>query len=129
MGDLVRVDAKQLRKQLRSLDRSLLKDMKQANKDAAEVVARQAKIEVPRRTGRLGKAIGVLASQTKGQVRVGSASVPYAGPIHFGNPRKKGRLGVIRPNPFVYAALDKRRAAVLEVYRGRVQQTVDKIGG
>lgn len=134
MGDLVRVDAKQLRKQLRSLDRSLLKDMRQANKDAAEVVARQAKIEVPRRTGRLAKSIGVLASQTKGQVRVGSASVPYAGPVHFGwpsrpNKAKGWRGGPIRPNPFIYAALDKRRAAVLEVYRGRVQQTVDKIGG
>ena len=129
----IEVDAKALRKSLRKADRTLLKEMRQANKDAAEVVARQAKIEVPRRSGRLAKSIGTLATQSRGQVRVGSASVPYAGPVHFGwpsrpNKAKGWRGGPIRPNPFIYTALDKRRGAVLEVYRGRVEQTISKAG-
>jgi len=56
-----------------------------------------------------------------GVVRMGRKAVPYAGPVHFGWPNRpnaaKGwRGGPIRPNPFLYEAMDKRVGEVMAIY-------------
>jgi hypothetical protein len=42
---------------------------------------------------------------------VGKGSVQYAGPIHFGWPAR-----FIKPQPFIYDAVDKRRKEIAERY-------------
>lgn len=62
-----------------------------ANKAAADIVVRRALPNVPvGRTGKLRGSVRALGSQTKGNVRAGSAAVPYAAVIHWG--RKEGNV-------------------------------------
>ena len=104
---------KALQKEIRKTeDVEMKKRLRLANKEAAQVVADQAKVEVPRRSGRLARSIGTQASQTSAFVKAGTAArVPYAGPIHFGWPKRN-----IRPQPFLYEALDKRIGEVRRAY-------------
>jgi hypothetical protein len=95
-----------------------VEDMKAAHKSAADLVAATARPLIPTRTGRLKGTLRTGASQRGGRVAAGKKAVPYAGPIHFGWPNRpnsaKGwRGGPIRPNPFIYDALDRRRAEVV----------------
>lgn len=91
--------------------------VKKVHLESAQVVSRRAEHLVPRRTGRLAGTIRATGTQRGGYVRAGRKSVPYAGPIHFGWPNrpnnaKEWRGGPIRPNPFLYAALESRRMDV-----------------
>ena len=112
---------KELQKEIRKTeDVELKKRLRLANKEAAQVVADQAKVEVPRRSGRLARSIGTQASQTSAFVKAGTAArVPYAGPIHFGWPKRN-----IRPQPFLYEALDKRIGEVRKAY----EKNLEKLG-
>ena len=106
-----------------------MKELKDAHKQAAAVVVRDAVLLVPKRSGALAKTIRAAGLQSSAEVRAGRASVPYAGPIHFGwpnrpNKAKKWRGGPIRPNPFLYKAVDRRRNDVLKVYERRVNEAI-----
>lgn len=96
-------------------------DMKETHKKAAAIVIDGAKRFVPVRTGRLAASIRDGSTQRMGRVRVGSASVPYAGPIHFGWPSR-----AIKPQPFIYDALDGRRDEVVRVYVRRIDSLTVK---
>jgi len=106
-----------------------MKELKDAHKQAAAVVVKDAVLLVPKRSGALSKSIRAAGLQSSAEVRAGRASVPYAGPIHFGwpnrpNKAKKWRGGPIRPNPFLYKAVDRRRNDVLKVYERRVNEAI-----
>lgn len=129
MAEAIRVDGlKELQAKLRAVDRALPRQLRAANKEAAQVVADRAKVLVPVRSGRLKGSIGVRAGQRDAEVKAGSAArVPYAGPIHFGWPgrpnRDRGwRGGPIRPQPFLYQARDQRIGAVIAVYEQRIDK-------
>ena len=108
-------------KALRSMSKDTRDSMKETHKRAAEIVIQGAKRYVPVVTGRLAASIRNASTQRMGRVRVGSASVPYAGPIHFGWPARQ-----IKPQPFIYDALDGRRAEVAAVYVKRIDQLTVK---
>jgi hypothetical protein len=92
--------------------------MKPTHLEAAEIVAREARKLSPARTGRLRNSIVGRAVQSGGRVRIGfGGGVPYAGPIHFGWPARR-----IRPQPFVYDALDPRRADLVRLYEARIDE-------
>jgi hypothetical protein len=95
--------------------------MKATHKRAAEIVIQGAKRFVPVVSGKLAASIRDGSTQRMGRVRVGSASVPYAGPIHFGWPARK-----IKPQPFIYDALDGRRNEVAAVYAKRIDELTVK---
>lgn len=120
--------AKETRRKLRDLEGGL-KDLKAAHKEAAELVAKQAAFLVPVRKGRLQASIRASGTQREGVVRAGTARVPYAGPIHFGwptrpNKQRGWRGGPIRPQPFIYDAMDRRIGEVLRVYEDRVEELI-----
>lgn len=113
---------------LREVQRDLLKlgndtknEMVDTHKAAAEVVVLGAKRYVPYRTGRLADSIRALATRTHGKVRAGSASVPYAGPIHFGWPARR-----IAPQPFIYDALDERIDEIRGLYDQRIEELIQQ---
>lgn len=106
----------------RAAEKDSLDEIKAANKEAATLVADAAKYEVPVRSGALRDSIRGTGSVKVGQVRAGKAKVPYAGPIHFGWPRRH-----IKPQPFIYDALDKRIGEVIDAYEQRVSNVVDAI--
>lgn len=115
--------ARDLRRALRLAGVKLDQDaLKKAHLEAAEIVARQARYEVPVDTGKLAGTIRAAGTKTKGVVRAGFARVPYAGPIHFGWPARN-----IAPQPFLYEAADQRVAEVVVVYGARVREIAAEI--
>jgi len=66
----------------------LLKAMVDAGRKAAEPVASVTRGTLPRDTGRLAGDVRVSATRTGATVRMGRASVRYAGWVEFGGTRK-----------------------------------------
>ena len=122
-GMSVRVEGvRELRSALTRIDPDLRAQMKAINMSAAKVVLPAAVASVPvGETGRLRATVRALASQRAGRVAAGRKSVPYAGVIHFGWPKRH-----IRPQPFLWDALDRRRVQVIGVYQRRVARVVDQ---
>ena len=116
--------AKELRRAFRRAQIEVKNELKVTHKEAAELVEKAAKVEVPVRSGTLKSTIRSSGTQTKAIVRAGRASVPYAGVIHFGWPGHN-----ISPQPFVYEALDKRRSEVIKTYEDRVAKITRRVTG
>jgi hypothetical protein len=115
--------AKELRRAIKKAEeRDLLTELKQAHRDAAELVAYEAQTIVPVKSSRLLESIRPGATLTGGVVRAGRASVPYAGVIHFGWPRRN-----IEANPFLYRAADAKVDDVVDAYQTAVEAVLDKI--
>ena len=104
---------------LRAVSDDLKNEMKPTHLKAAEVIVEGAKRYAPVKTGRLAASIRAAATQTGGRVRAGSSAVPYAGPVHFGWPARR-----IKPQPFIYDAMDQRRDEVLKVYADRISKII-----
>lgn len=111
-GKIEVVGLRDLQRALRKVSADAPKELRKTNLEAARIVSDEAVRRVPVRTGRLRDSIRALAQQRGAAVRAGGARVPYAGPIHFGWPKRH-----IKPNPFLYEALDRRRQQVLDAYR------------
>ena len=99
-----------------------LRDLTAVHREAADKVQGEARARVPRLTGALSKTIKSRATKTSARVEAGSRLVPYAGPIHFGWPRRN-----IEPQPFLYDALESRRDQVVDVYEKRVSELVRRL--
>ena len=114
---------KETQRALRDLGDDLKDGLKSTHKEAAEVIVEGSKRYVPVRSGKLATSIRAVATRTSGRVRAGSAAVPYAGPIHFGWPARR-----IKPQPFIYDAMDSRRGEVYDLYAQRIYGLIDKHG-
>lgn len=106
-----------LRRGLNKLDEAAKQDFKLAGYNAAQIVVDEAKRLVPVRSGKLAKSIRAAKVQSGGKVYAGRASVPYAGPIHFGWANRN-----IRPNPFLYDAADRRINEVMDAYLAQIYE-------
>lgn len=88
------VGAKALRKDLSQLADDvtgpLYAAMKQAGRDAAEPVAAAARQTLPHVTGTLAGDVRTSGTKTGAAVRMGRASIPYAGWVEFGGTRPDG---------------------------------------
>jgi len=96
-------------------------ELKEMNAEAAEIVARRARQLIPVRSGVLRSTVRAAGTQKSARVRAGFARVPYAGPIHFGWLSRN-----ITPQPFLYSALDNRRAEVLRHYEQQIDKVIKK---
>lgn len=120
MPNSVRVEGlRELTAGLKKLDGMMLKDLKQVSQASAEIVAAEARSGAPVRSGRLVGNIKASGTQAGGIVRVGGLA--YHRVIHFGWARHH-----IRPNPFLYKALDARRDEVVEKFEREVAGLVDR---
>lgn len=113
---------RELRRALRGVADGVA-DLKAVHADAAEIVASRATQLVPRRSGALSASIRSTGQAATGVVRAGRAAVPYAGRIHFGDPSHN-----IKPQPFLYSALDDRRDEVIDLYEKRIGSLIKKHG-
>lgn len=113
---------KALARQLTEISEELPLELKALNLVAAKDIARAAKDRTPvGETGALQDSIRASATLTRGTVSAGGAGVPYAGVIHFGWPRHN-----IARAPFLFEALDNRRAAVFATYDAGVKALVER---
>lgn len=117
------------------------KELSGAYRAIARELVPPAQRGAPKRTGRLAASTRGAGTKTAAILRAGSAKVPYAGPIHFGNPtaktyparrpgasRSSGTLGVIAPNPWLYEVLDERRDEVLASFEEHVGAALRRNG-
>lgn len=124
MGATVTVDG------LARLSRTLgkagrdVEDLKDAHVRVAEVVIAAARVTGPRRSGRLVADLRPSRAKGRASVLLGRASVPYAGPIHWGWPARG-----IRPQPFVVDAARATEPEWVETYRREVQKILDRVEG
>jgi hypothetical protein len=121
-------------KQLRKMDGETRNELKRVYIQSANIVYRNAMPRVPVRSGNLKSTMRVTSSVRSGAVRAGGKrSAPYAGPVHFGWPNRPNLArswygGPIRPNTFLYSALDARRGEVEEAFRRGVMKAAKKAG-
>ncbi|WP_396180062.1 HK97 gp10 family phage protein [Flavobacterium sp.] len=95
-----------------------------AGKDAAEIVAGEARTLVPVKTGKLRGSIRTATQQRKAIVRAGGARVPYANPIHWGWFRRG-----IKPNQFFSRAINPNIDKIYKQYFDNLQRLIDKYKG
>jgi len=93
----------------------------ETNKQVAEIVINESKKYVPVLTGALAAAIRNASTKKSAKVRAGNVGVQYAGPIHFGWPSRS-----IRPNTFLYEAIDARKSEVANRYAELVSDLITK---
>lgn len=127
--------ADELRRTLRQIrDAGLTKELKAANKSAAQVVVERALPNVPvGKSGRLKRSVRALGSQRDGRVRAGTAKVDYAAAIHWG--RKVGNVGsppgnrkggnAITGRPFLWDAAEAARNEVTDTYAAGIERLFD----
>lgn len=125
----VRVEGgRELRRKFREVGDDMT-DLKDLHKQLADDVAGTAKTKTPVRSGRLRNSVRGSGTKTAARVRAGNnrktgpTSVPYAGRIHFGDPGSSTR-NRIRPQPFLYEALDDRRQEVVDRYNDEVRAII-----
>lgn len=115
---------------LRRLTRDLrqlgddLGDLKDAAQRAGMIVVTAAASRAPRSTGRLAGSGRAARAAGRVSVMYGSASVPYAGPIHYGWPDRG-----IDPQPFVTDAAQATESQWLDVYTEAIDNAVDEVAG
>lgn len=97
------------------------KELSAAGFEAAIIVTNTAKTLVPRRSGRLAATIKPARVARGAEGRAGSSNVLYANPIHFGWFKRH-----IKPNPFMYKALDNRREEVIQAYMKQMDDLIKK---
>jgi hypothetical protein len=115
--------AADLARRLRRLgDEDLKSELKQAHREGADIVATAVRPLVPVRSGKLLSTLRTTSTMRSGRVVMGRKSTPYAGPIHFGWRRRN-----IKPNPFMYDALDRRRDEVIDRFKDARNRLVAKI--
>lgn len=115
--------AKNLRRTLRQAGDNL-EDLKAAHDEAAKIAAEASAALAPRRTGALAATIRGSGTKTAGVMRAGYASVPYAGPIHWGWPSRN-----ISPQPFLSDGATNSQGRWLPVYEKAVNGAIEKVRG
>lgn len=121
-GGKVEIDGlRQVQKALKDVSQESRDDMKETHRQAGQIIVDAAQPLIPVQSGGLLASIKSAPIQRQGRVRLGSAAIPYAGPIHFGWPARN-----ITPNPFIYDVLDGRRAEVSRLYEQRIDEIIKK---
>ena len=122
MGGQLEIEGlRDVQKAMKNFSDDSRNDMKDTHRKAGQLVVDGAARLVPVRSGALLASLRSAPTQRQGKVRLGSAAVPYAGPIHFGWPARH-----IQPNPFIYEVLDGRRQEVYALYAERISELVVK---
>jgi len=114
-----------VQRQLRKLSSDALdlnkSEFLETNKKVAEIIIGESKKYVPVLTGALAETVRNVSTKKSAKVRAGNVGVPYAGPIHFGWPSRR-----IKPNPFFYDAIDRRRSEVASRYADLIDALTSK---
>lgn len=120
----IRVDgARQLRSTLRRAGDDL-SDLKDIHAEVGRIVEPVARAGAPVVSGRLAATVRSSGTKTQTVVRAGYASVPYAGPIHWGWPARR-----IRPRPFIADAAKKTEPRWVLAFKTGVDRILNKIKG
>lgn len=117
-GDRIEiVGLQRLRSTMKRADRDL--QSLESHRKAADTVVRAAR--PPAVSGRLRSSITGSTSKDRATI---TAGVPYAGVIHWGNPRR-----AIRANPFLSVAATSTEPQWIQAYEQEIEKILDTIEG
>lgn len=121
MTDL-RIDVhglKDLQRELRAVDRDWPKELRKANKSAADLVAEGTRQSFASRGGvapKVAASVKSLAQQRNASVRIGGDRFPYAMGSNFGSVRYKQFPPPVKPDYSLYRTIEDKRSEVVESY-------------
>lgn len=115
--------ARKLRASLKAAGVSI-QDLKDVNAAVADTVHRAAEPHAPRRSGRLAQSERPAGTQAAAIVRAGRASVPYAGPVHWGWPDRN-----IPANPWIWEAANSTEAQWSAQYMQAIETIISHVQG
>jgi hypothetical protein len=115
---------REMKKLIRKIgDEDLREMLKQANYEAAKIVADEAQKEAPKVSGRLAASIRPNRAVGYGAVRAGSAArVPYAGPINYGWPARG-----IKANDFMQRAVKNKLGEARKHYTKQIRRLAKRL--
>jgi hypothetical protein len=127
---LVQIEgAKELRRTLKAAGVGV-GDLKNVHQQVGLIVAGAGRSEAPVGTGRTGTA-GRLRNSVRAAkmvsgatVRAGSAAVPYAGPIHWGWPKRN-----IEAQPFLTEAAQGTEPRWIALYEDEIDRILSNVRG
>jgi hypothetical protein len=125
----------QLQRRMNRIDREMTtRGMKEIHRKIGGVVVAGARTGVPRRSGRLASTMRTGAQKSRTVVRAGRASVPYAGPIHWGWPNRPNRAkgwrgGSIDAHPWLSEAAQRTEPVWVSVYERELRSLVERTPG
>lgn len=123
-GPVVQVEgARELRATMRKAGEDMT-DLKDANAAVAAMVAVAAAGRAPHRSGALASSIRGNRAVGSAVVKVGRASVPYAGPVHWGWPARR-----IAAQPFAVDAAHETEPAWTETYFRAIERILSNVRG
>ena len=122
----IKVDGlNELRRELRRVkDQELDAEMKQIHQELAREVVALAVPHVPVKSGRLRASVRSSGTVRDAVGRAGGASVPYAGPIHWG-----WKAHHIEPHPFLTDAAAVLEQNITDRYDRQVAEMLDRTIG
>jgi hypothetical protein len=124
-GPVVRVEGgRKLRGALKAAEGALLDDLQALHARIGSTVTPVAAANAPRRSGALAGTIRSSGTKAGAVIRAGYAAVPYAGPIHWGWPKRH-----IEPQPFLSEAAQATEPQWLADYLSEVQGILDDAAG
>ncbi|KAB7789460.1 HK97 gp10 family phage protein [Bifidobacterium cebidarum] len=102
-----------------------MKELKSVNRQAADLAAPAVRSRAPHgKSGKLAASIRAGATQKAGVVRAGRKSVPYAGVINYGWPKRH-----IRPRTFVNDAVAATEPEWTRLYEQFIRKTLNQVQG
>lgn len=122
-GGVKVVGARQLRRTLKAAG-SDLSELKDVHSKVGSIVVAAGRTGAPRRSGALAGSVRASRAAASATVRAGSARAPYAGPIHWGWPRRG-----IRAQPFLSDAATSTEPAWTAVYEQAIDQILATVKG
>jgi hypothetical protein len=141
MADVFRVEGlAETRRAMRQLhDSEGLAEVREGLREAARIVAEDAKGRVPSISGNAAGSIRPTVGGNRAYVNGGKASVPYYGWLDFGsrkpvtgNPRSSGPWAGSGTGPkdgrFIYPAIDARSKDIAEAVGKGLDKTIRKAG-
>lgn len=114
---------KELRRSLRKAGDDL-EDLKSVHAEAAKIAEGGARPITPVRSGTLAGTVRSSGAKTSATLRAGKKAVPYAGPIHWGWPRRG-----IEPQPFLADGAKRTEPQWVEVFYEYVKKATKKVKG
>jgi HK97 gp10 family phage protein len=117
------VGVKELRATMKKAGEDLA-DLKAIHQAAGNIVVAVAQQLAPKRSGALAGTIRATRQAAGVAVKAGSASVPYAGPIHWG-----WRARNITGNPFLTDAAAQTEEQWVSLYYAELEKIIERVEG
>ena len=121
----------ELRRKLSKADKRMARELGQAGKAAADIVAKDARLRVPARSGRARKSVRAVAARGGGAVKGGGKTAEYYPWLEFGGRVGRRRSVVRKPvkeGRYIYPSLARNRDRVRESYADGVRSVLKSNG-